>query len=76
MTSHLSFFALALAAGIGIPIMAAMNANLGLRALTNVIHPYPTQAEAIRKVADQYNRTRLTPLIARLFKAWFGWQRR
>ena len=29
MTPHLSFFALALAAGIGIPIMAAMNANLG-----------------------------------------------
>ena len=41
----------------------------------DVIHPYPTEAEAIRKVADAYNRTRLTPSVAKLFKMWFGWRR-
>ena len=39
----------------------AMQHKLGLGALGSVIHPYPTQAEAIRKAADQFNRQRLTP---------------
>lgn len=33
----------------------------GLSALSGVIHPYPTQAEAIKKAADAYRRTLLTP---------------
>lgn len=57
-------------------ITLAMNAGLGLKTLSTVIHPYPTQAEAIRKVADQYNRTRLTPTVAKAFQAWFRWSRR
>lgn len=35
--------------------------KLGLSKLSSVIHPYPTQAEAIKKAADAYRRTRLTP---------------
>ena len=54
-------------------ITVAMSGGLGLRHLATVIHPYPT--EAIRKVADAYNRTRLTPTAAKLFKWWFGWRR-
>ena len=38
-------------------------------------HPYPTQAEAIRKIADAYNRTRLTPRLSRLFQRWMSWTR-
>jgi pyruvate/2-oxoglutarate dehydrogenase complex dihydrolipoamide dehydrogenase (E3) component len=57
-------------------VTVAMTGGLGLRHLATVIHPYPTEAEAIRKVADAYNRTRLTPLVAKLFKMWFGWRRR
>jgi pyruvate/2-oxoglutarate dehydrogenase complex dihydrolipoamide dehydrogenase (E3) component len=57
-------------------ISVAMKAKLGLGAVSNVIHPYPTQAEAIRKAADAYNRTKLTPKVKRLFEAWLGWQRR
>ncbi|MGH7778370.1 MAG: mercuric reductase [Candidatus Binataceae bacterium] len=53
----------------------AMAASLGLGKLGEVIHPYPTQAEAIRKVANQYARTRLTPFAAKLFKRWFAWTR-
>jgi pyruvate/2-oxoglutarate dehydrogenase complex dihydrolipoamide dehydrogenase (E3) component len=53
----------------------AINAGLGISAIGKTIHPYPTQAEAIRKLADAYNRTRLTPLVKRLMTAWLKWQR-
>lgn len=42
-------------------VTTAMVHNLGLSKLTSVIHPYPTQAEGIRKAADAYRRTLLTP---------------
>ncbi|MGH7837893.1 MAG: FAD-containing oxidoreductase, partial [Candidatus Binataceae bacterium] len=53
----------------------AIGKGVGLGAIAEVIHPYPTQAEAIRKLGDAYNRTRLTPLVRRLFAAWMSWQR-
>ena len=49
-----------------------MAAGMGLGSLANVIHPYPTQAEAIRKAGDAYNRTRLTPTVKKLFAWWLG----
>jgi len=39
----------------------AIATKQGLSALSGVIHPYPTQAEAIKKAADTYRRTLLTP---------------
>jgi pyruvate/2-oxoglutarate dehydrogenase complex dihydrolipoamide dehydrogenase (E3) component len=56
-------------------ITLAIVGNLGLGTLTNVIHTYPTQAEAIKQVADAYNRTRLTPFIKGLFTQWLAWRR-
>ncbi len=53
----------------------AMNGKLGLKTVGATIHPYPTQAEAIRKVGDLYSRTRLTPFVKRLFAKWLAWQR-
>jgi pyruvate/2-oxoglutarate dehydrogenase complex dihydrolipoamide dehydrogenase (E3) component len=53
----------------------AMAAGLGLGTIGQTIHPYPTQAEAIRKIADAYNRTRLTPRLSRLFQRWMSWTR-
>ena len=53
----------------------AMTNKLGLRAIAGTIHPYPTQAEAIKKLADSYNRTRLTPFVKRLLSGWLKWQR-
>ena len=53
----------------------AMVGGLGLGTIAQTIHPYPTQAEAIRKIGDAYNRTRLTPLLSRLFKRWMDWTR-
>jgi pyruvate/2-oxoglutarate dehydrogenase complex dihydrolipoamide dehydrogenase (E3) component len=56
-------------------ITTAMAAGRGLGTFSGVIHPYPTQAEAIRKAADLYNRTKLTPTVAKILKRWFAWTR-
>ena len=56
-------------------ITTAMVAGFGLGSFSNVIHPYPTRAEAVRKAADAYNRTKLTPRVAGLMKRWFAWTR-
>ncbi len=56
-------------------ITLAMKAGIGLKTIASVIHPYPTQAEAIRRLGDAYNRTRLTPFAASLFKKWMAWTR-
>ncbi|MBI2477230.1 MAG: FAD-containing oxidoreductase, partial [Planctomycetia bacterium] len=56
-------------------ITLAMTHGLGLKKIGSTIHPYPTQAEAIRCVGDQYNRTRLTPLVKSIFYTWLTWTR-
>ncbi|MBN8605158.1 MAG: mercuric reductase [Planctomycetes bacterium] len=56
-------------------ITLAMTHGLGLSKIGSTIHPYPTQAEAIRKLGDQYSRTRLTPSIKSLFGRWLTWTR-
>jgi pyruvate/2-oxoglutarate dehydrogenase complex dihydrolipoamide dehydrogenase (E3) component len=56
-------------------ITLAMAHGLGLSKIGSTIHPYPTQAEAVRKLGDQYNRTRLTPLVKSVFRRWLGWTR-
>ena len=53
----------------------AMTNGLGLKHIAGTIHPYPTQGEAIRQVADAYNRTRLTPIVKNLFSRWMAWKR-
>jgi len=49
--------------------------GLGISAIGKTIHPYPTQAEVIKKLADAYNRTRLTPFVKNLLSVWLKWQR-
>jgi pyruvate/2-oxoglutarate dehydrogenase complex dihydrolipoamide dehydrogenase (E3) component len=49
-------------------ITLAITAKIGLSKLSTVIHPYPTQAEAIKKAADAYRRTLLTPKSKNLLK--------
>ncbi|MEM7697486.1 MAG: mercuric reductase [Verrucomicrobiota bacterium] len=57
-------------------VSQAMNAKIGLGSIASTISPYPTQGEAIRKVGDLYNKTKLTPFVANLLKKWLNWQRR
>jgi pyruvate/2-oxoglutarate dehydrogenase complex dihydrolipoamide dehydrogenase (E3) component len=56
-------------------VSLAMTARLGLRSLSATVHPYPTQAEVLKKLGDAYNRTRLTPAVQWLFGKWLGWTR-
>ncbi len=50
----------------------AMTHRLGLKKIAGTIFPYPTQAEAVRKTGDAYNRTRLTPFVKKLFSWWLS----
>ncbi len=56
-------------------ITLAMVGKIGLGSVAGVIHPYPTQAEAIRQLGDAYNRTRLTPTVKKVFSRWLAWTR-
>ncbi len=56
-------------------VTLAMKNRIGLGKIASSIHPYPTQADAIRKLGDQYNRTKLTPLVKGLFDRWLRWNR-
>jgi len=53
----------------------AMRKKIGLSQFAETIHPYPTQAEALRKLGDAFNRTRLTPTVKKLFHKLMAWQR-
>ena len=56
-------------------VTLAMTNKIGLGKIAATIHPYPTQAEAIRKLGDQFNRTKLTPFVKKLFNKWLSWTR-
>jgi pyruvate/2-oxoglutarate dehydrogenase complex dihydrolipoamide dehydrogenase (E3) component len=46
-----------------------MTSKQSLGALASTIHCYPTQVEVLKRIADQYNRTRLNPRVA----GWLRW---
>ena len=54
-------------------VALAMTGKLGMKTIADTVHPYPTHAEALRKLGDAYNRTRLTPTVRWLFQKWFAW---
>ncbi|HJZ53868.1 MAG TPA: mercuric reductase [Gemmataceae bacterium] len=56
-------------------VSLAMTHGIGLKKLANTVFPYPTYTEALRKIADQYNRTRLTPVAKRVLGTWLKWMR-
>ena len=56
-------------------LTTAIAAGVDLGKIADVIHPYPTPAEAIRRAGYAYNRTRLTPFVAGLMKRWFAFTR-
>jgi pyruvate/2-oxoglutarate dehydrogenase complex dihydrolipoamide dehydrogenase (E3) component len=53
-----------------VPVCVAMSNRLGLGDLGKTVFPYPTRSEYLRRIADDYNRTRLTPAVAKLMRAW------
>ncbi len=51
-----------------------MTRRLPLSALAGTIHCYPTQVEVLKRLADQYNKSRLTPRVAGLLKTILRWR--
>ena len=56
-------------------LTVAMKAGAGLGVIGNTIHPYPTQADALRKVANQLRRARFSARQKSLLSRWFAWTR-
>jgi pyruvate/2-oxoglutarate dehydrogenase complex dihydrolipoamide dehydrogenase (E3) component len=56
-------------------VTLAMVNGLGLGAILGTIHPYPTQAEGIKRAAGLYARTRATPTVVKLLNAWMSLRR-
>jgi len=50
----------------------AMKYRLGLAKFSGAIHPYPTRADILRKLGDQYQRTKLKPWVKSLLRWRFG----
>ena len=57
------------------PLLVMMNAKLGLGSLGSLVLPYPTRSEYLRRLADAWNRQRLTPRTAALLAGWLRWRR-
>ncbi|MDB4623661.1 FAD-containing oxidoreductase, partial [bacterium] len=49
-------------------VSVAITNKIGLSKIGATIHPYPTYADAIRKLGDQFNKTKLTPMNQRILK--------
>lgn len=56
-------------------ITLAMTAGVGLSKLYDVIYPYPTTAELVKRTAGAYLRTRLTPRAQKLLALWWRLRR-
>jgi pyruvate/2-oxoglutarate dehydrogenase complex dihydrolipoamide dehydrogenase (E3) component len=53
----------------------AIKARLGLRTIAGTIHPYPTQAEVIKKVANAWRKSTFTEGKKNILRRWFSWAR-
>jgi pyruvate/2-oxoglutarate dehydrogenase complex dihydrolipoamide dehydrogenase (E3) component len=49
----------------------AIRGGIGLETIASTIHPYPTQAEIVKKAADAWRRTKLTPFVKKIFRGYF-----
>lgn len=57
-------------------LCVAMNNGLGLGRLGKTMLPYPTRGEYMKRLADKYNRKRLTPFAQSLMKTWLRYAAR
>ena len=56
-------------------VTVAMNAGAGLGTIASTIHPYPTQAEVLRKAAYQMRKARFSALQKSILRTLFAWRR-
>ena len=57
------------------PVALAIESHVGLADLASIVWPYPTRAQVLGAVADQYQRSRLTPRHRRILARWMAWRR-
>ena len=57
-------------------VALAIESGAGLGDLASIVWPYPTRAQVLGAVADQYQRSRLTPRNRRYLARWMAWRRR
>jgi pyruvate/2-oxoglutarate dehydrogenase complex dihydrolipoamide dehydrogenase (E3) component len=50
----------------------AVTHRVGLSKIASTIHPYPTQAEVIKKAGDTFMRGKLTPLVKKALALFFS----
>src|SRR5262249_43705404 len=56
-------------------ITVLMQSGKGLKTLTGTIHPYPTQAEAIKKAGNLWRKAHFTAGMKNVLRKWFEWTR-
>ena len=56
-------------------VTVAMKVGAGLSTIGGAIHPYPTQAEALRKTANLMRRARFSERQRKFLKLLFSWRR-
>lgn len=56
-------------------LVLAMMQGLKLSSLSAVIHPYPTQAEVIKRLGNEGVRSRFKPWMRKLLQRYFVWRR-
>ena len=56
-------------------VTVAMKAGAGLGTIGAAIHPYPTQAEALRKAANQMRKARFNDRQRAILSRMFAWRR-
>ncbi len=56
-------------------VLVAAKHGIGLSKLSGTIHAYPTLSASVQRVADSYQKTKLTPMVANIFR-WIYKRRR
>ncbi|MFB6240658.1 MAG: hypothetical protein ABEJ46_03705, partial [Gemmatimonadota bacterium] len=59
-----------------VELALAMEKDATIGELSDLVHPYPTMSEGIRRAANEYQRERLTPTVRRWLDRWFRWSRK
>ena len=57
-------------------VALAIESDAGLSDLAGVVWPYPTRAQMLGALADQYQRSRLGPRSRGILARWMAWRRR
>jgi pyruvate/2-oxoglutarate dehydrogenase complex dihydrolipoamide dehydrogenase (E3) component len=56
-------------------ITLAMVTGKGVKHMSRrMIHPYPTQSDAVKRAASQYYEKKMSPLLMKILKHWFSWK--